>query len=84
MLVHQPASAHTNMVHSLLLTPLPPPLLLLPPPPTHSSNLPSSSPRCMASMRERMALASLLRLLASVARNLMVKQQQAAAVAQLA
>lgn len=35
-------------------------------------------------MRERMALASLLRLLASVARNLMVKQQQAAAVAQLA
>jgi hypothetical protein len=37
---------------------------------THSSNFPSSSPRAMASMRERIALASLLRLLASVGRNL--------------
>jgi hypothetical protein len=37
---------------------------------THSSNLPSSSPRDMVSMRDRIALASLLRLLASVGRNL--------------
>jgi hypothetical protein len=41
-----------------------------PPTVTHSSNLPSSSPLCMADMRPLMALGSLLRVFASVWRNL--------------
>jgi len=37
---------------------------------TYSSNLPSSSPRCIAPRRDLIDLVSLLRVLASVARNL--------------
>jgi hypothetical protein len=46
---------------------------------TYSSNLPSSSPRCIAPRRDLIALVSLLRVLASVARNLHQSMRRVAA-----